>query len=1099
MLKQATRLIALTATAWIVLGAPARTLDAVDQQTAPTPPADPRPYFTEPAISPDHSEIAFGSGGDLWSVPVAGGDARLLVAHAANESHPSFSPDGKTLAFVSDRTGGGDIYLLTLATGDLRRLTFDDGNELLDGWSRDGQWIYFSSSSREIAGNDIYRVRVSGGMPMPLSADRFTNEFAAAASPDGTSIAFSARGNGPGQWWRKGHSHLDESEIWLMKDLSTSGYEKIVDRGSKNYWPMWSGDGRALYFMSDRSGAENIWTQTLSGQPRQVTQFRAGRVLWPDISADGRTIVFERDFSIWTLDTGSGRAAQVAIRRRGASIGPVMEHLNLNTGFQSLALAPDGRKVAFVARAEIFAASARDGGEAARVTRSLANEAQIVWAPDSRRIVYVSERDDVNHLFMYDFGASTETQLTKDAKGDDAPKFSPDGQMLAFVRDDKAVLVMDLATKQERVLATGFVSPSPRNLAWSADGRWIAYLGLSTRSFRNAYLVPLAGGESRAVSAVPNANTNVLSWSPDGTFLVFNSSQRTEDTSIVRVDLTLRPPKFAEDQFRDLFRDEPGRNSGPGPAGAPGGGRGGGAAPGAKPAEVKPIEIVFDDIRRRVSTINAGTNFSAEAISPDGRWLLVNGDGNLSVYPLEPQPGGGGGGGGRGGGGGGGQTRQLTTTPGAKTNAQFTSDSREVFYLEAGRINVVNVESRQSRAVNVTAELDVDFSKEKMEIFRQAWTYMRDGFYDDKFHGADWSEVRAGFTPIVAGVRTPDELRRVINLMMGELNASHLGAAAGGAGSGGGQASNNGRLGLVFDRGEYETAGRLRVSYVLPLGPAAISRLVKAGEYIVAVNGVPVGPSTNLDEQLMHHVGRRVELRVAAAADGAEARTVVVQPISGGAERTLLYRDWIETNRAYVEKISNGRLGYVHIRDMSENALRQLALDLDADNRAKAGVVIDVRHNNGGFVNVYAIDVLARRGYLTMTPRGLPASPARTSLGQRSLELPTILVTNQHSLSDAEDFTEGYRSLKLGKVVGEPTSGWIIFTGSATLIDGSTIRMPSTRITSNDGKTMELNPRPVDVPVTRPIGETYSGKDSQLETAVRELLKQIGPPSPSAR
>ena len=358
---------------------------------------------------------------------------------------------------------------------------------------------------------------------------------------------------------------------------------------------------------------------------------------------------------------------------------------------------------------------------------------------------------------MYDFSASTETQLTSHVKGDDAPKFSPDGQMLAFVRDDKSVVVMDLATKQERVIASGFISPSPRNLAWSADGKWIGYLGLSTRSFRNAYLVPVAGGESRAVSAIPNANTNVLSWSPDGTFLVFNSSQRTEDTSIVRVDLTLRPPKFAEDQFRDLFRDEPGRNSGPGPAGSPAGGRTGGTGPAARPAEVKPIEIVFDDIRRRVSTLNVGTNFSAEAISPDGRWLLVNGDGNLSVYPLEPQTGGAGGGGGRGGGAGGGQTRQLTTTPGAKTNAQFTSDSREVFYLEGGRINVVNVESRQSRAVNVTAELDVDFSKEKMEVFRQAWTYMRDGFYDEKFHGADWSEVRAA---VHAGRRRRAHARR---------------------------------------------------------------------------------------------------------------------------------------------------------------------------------------------------------------------------------------------------------------------------------------------------------------------------------------------------
>jgi C-terminal processing protease CtpA/Prc len=278
----------------------------------------------------------------------------------------------------------------------------------------------------------------------------------------------------------------------------------------------------------------------------------------------------------------------------------------------------------------------------------------------------------------------------------------------------------------------------------------------------------------------------------------------------------------------------------------------------------------------------------------------------------------------------------------------------------------------------------------------------------------------------------------------------------------------------------------------VPLGPAAISKQIKAGDYLISIDGVTVGASTNLDEQLMHKVGRRVELRVSSAADGAEARTVAVQPINGGAERTLLYRDWIETNRALVEKLSNGRLGYVHIRDMSEGALRRLALDLDADNRAKAGVVVDVRHNNGGFVNVYAIDVLARRGYLTMTPRGLPASPARTSLGQRSLELPTILVTNQHSLSDAEDFTEGYRQLKLGKVVGEPTSGWIIFTGSRTLIDGTSIRMPGTRITANDGETMELKPRPVDIEVTRPIGETYTGRDSQLETAVRELLKQVG-------
>jgi len=1056
------------------------------QSASPVDPGAAKPYFTEPAISPDRSEIAFSSGGDLWAVGATGGDARLLVSHAANESNPRYSPDGTTLAFVSDRTGGGDIYVLTLATGDVRRLTFVDGGELLDGWSADGQWIYFSSSSGEIAGSDIYRVRASGGMPMAVSADRFTNEFAAAASPDGQSIAFSARGNGPGQWWRNGHSHLDESEIWLMRGLSTGAYEMVVDRGSKNYWPMWSADGRNLYFMSDRSGSENIWMQPLSGKPpKQLTQFRGGRVVWPTISGDGRTIVFERNFGIWSLDVASGRATEVPIRRRGASTGPVSEHLTLTTGFSDLSLSPDGRKVVFVARGDIFAASARDGGVAARVTRSLARESQIDWAPDSRRIVYMSERDEVQHLFMYDFTTSTETQVTSDAKGDDAPRFSPDGQMLTFVRDDKTLVIMDVASQVERVVATGYISGSPRNIAWSADSQWVAYLGLSTRSFRNVYIVPAAGGDSRPVTAIPNANTNTLTWSPDGTFLVFNTSQRTEDTAVVRVDLIPRAPTFAEDEFQDLFRDAPARGGG---AGA-GRGRAGGAP--TPPAEPEAVEIDFADIRRRVSSVALDSNYSAQGISPDGEWLLASGDDNLYVYPLGESAASGRGG--RGGGApGGGQSRQLTTSAGGKSDAQFTSDSREVFYLQGGRINVVGVDSRQSRVVTVTAELDVDFSQEKLEVFRQAWTYMRDGFYDDKFHGADWSEVRGVFAPVVAGVRTSDELRRVLNLMMGELNASHLGASGGSGFSG--QASNSGRLGVTFAREAYESGGHLRVTSVLPLSPAAISKQVAAGDYIVAVNGISAGGTTpiNLDEQLMHQVGKRVELRVSASADGADARTVVVAPMAANAERTLRYRDWVETNRAYVDKASGGTLGYVHVRDMSEGALRQLALDLDADNRAKEGVVVDVRHNNGGFVNVYAIDILARRGYLTMTPRGLPSSPARTSLGQRSLELPTILVTNQHSLSDAEDFTEGYRTLKLGKVVGEPTSGWIIFTGSARLIDGTSIRMPRSRIEGSDGKTMELNPRQVDIAVTRPIGETYTGKDSQLDAAVKELLKQIG-------
>jgi tricorn protease len=1050
----------------------------------------PLPSFGEPSISSDRTEIAVVSGGDIWTVASNGGEARLLVSHEATESRPLYSPDGSRLAFISDRTGGGDIYVLTMATGTVKQITFDDGQDRLDGWSRDGKWIYFSSSGRDIAAmNDLFRVKADGGTPIAVSADKYTSEFFAAPSPDGQRVAFTARGNSAAQWWRKGHSHLDESELWLLHDGPTPRYERLTERGARQGWPMWSGDGRSLFYMSDRSGAQNIWTLTPGSTARQVTRFNDGRVLWPTISYDGRVIVFERDFEIWKLDTASGQAAKVPITRRGAAATPMVEHVSLTNGFSDLALSPDGRKVVFIARGEIWAASARDGGDAVRVTRTIAREGQIDWTSDSRRIVYASERDGVPHLFTFDFTTNAETQLTSAAVGDTAPQIAPDGKFVAFVRDGKELRLLDLASKQERVLATGHLTRGARGVAWSPDGRWVAYLGLSgTSSFRNVFAVPAAGGQARAVTALPNGNANNISWSPDGTFIIFNTSQRTEESQAVRVDLILRTPRFREDRFRDLFRDEPPRTPPSERRPEQGERRADAAPPPREPS--KPVEIVFDDIRRRVSILPLGVDVSSQSISPDGRSLLLTasaaGQQNLYSYSLdelsrEPAV-----------------ARQLTSTAGPKSDAQFSPDGREVFYLEQGRISVIPIETRQARAISVTAELDVDFALEKMEVFRQAWTYLRDGFYDDKFHGVNWDAVRAQYTPRIAGAQSPDEVRRLLNLMVGELNASHLGVSAGGGrggGRGGGEGPAAGRLGLRFERAEYERSGRLKVAEMIPLGPAAITRQISVGDYVTAIDGAAVTADRNLDELLMHSVNRRTALSVSAPADGAGNREVIVRPINQATEKNLLYREWVEWNRAYVDKVSGGRLGYAHMNDMSEGALRRLYLDLDADNRMKEGVVIDVRNNNGGFVNVYAIDVLARRGYLMMTPRGLPTGAARTVLGQRALELPTILVTNQHSLSDAEDFTEGYRVLKLGKVVGEPTSGWIIYTGSQTLVDGSTIRMPGTRITTLDGKNMELNPRPVDVPVTRSIGESLVGKDSQLDVAVKELLAQLRPTS----
>jgi Tol biopolymer transport system component len=1054
-------------------------------------PVTPQAAMSEPALSPDRREVAFVSGGDIWTVPAAGGEARLLVSHPAYDSRPLYSPDGTKLAFMSTRTGNGDIYMLTLATGHLDRVTFDDVPEQLDAWSRDGKWLYFSSGSQDVNGmNDIFRVSAAGGTPMAVSADRFTQEYWSAPSPaDPNTLAFTGTGRTSTDWWRKGHSHIDESQIWLVHLSGESPrYEAVTKDDARDAWPMWSADAKAIFYVSDRSGSENIWTAPVAGggAAKAVTSFTDGRVIWPTIAYDGKTIVFERDFGIWSLDVGTGKSARVPITLRGAATAPVVEHQTLTQGFQSLALSPDGKKVAFVTHGDVFAASSRDGGDAARITTTPELEAQLAWAPDSRRLAYISSRDGPTHLFVYDFGTRTETRLTDGPLSDVAPTWSPDGKSLAFDRGGKELRVIDAASKQERVIATGQLDRPPflseRQIAWSPDGQWIAYLNVGEGQFQNPNIASVNGGGGKPIAFLSNAFGGTLAWSPDGTYLLFDSSQRTEQAVLARVDLVPRTPQFREDQFRDLFApSRPGTPAQPAPQPAP---------PqrdsatlrsdSARGASKKSTQVVFDDIRRRISFLPVGVDVRSVVISPDGKTALLNaaaaGQANLYTFSLDELSTGPA------------VARQLTSTPGSKQGAQFSPDGKEVYYLENGRLSAINVDSRAVRSIAVSADLDVDFAREKLAVFHQAWSILADNFFEPHMNGVDWTAVERRYEPYAAGAQSTEDLRRIMKLMVGELNASHSGVN----GPSSSPQPNVGRLGVRFDRGEYEQRGKLRVTEVLNLSPAALAD-IKAGDFIQSVDGVRIDAAVNLDSLLMYKTNRRVELSVSRTADGSGARTIAIRPVNLATERGLGYRDWVENRRAYVAKASGGRLGYVHMQDMGAGSLQQLYVDLDTENRGKEGVVVDIRNNNGGFVNPYAIDVFARRGYLQFTPRDFGTGSGRSVVGQRSLERPTVLVTNMHSLSDAEDFTEGYRSLKLGPVVGEPTAGWIIFTSDFGLLDGSSsVRVPFERITDAAGKDMEMHPRAVDVLVQRPVGESYTGRDSQLDAAVKALLERAG-------
>lgn len=1023
-------------------------------------------YLYDAAISPSNNEIVFVSGGDIWTVPFSGGEARLLISHPAAESRPLYSPDGRHITFNSSRTGNGDIYVLTLQSGKLNRLTFDDANDEVNAWSSDGKYIYFTSTSKDITGmRDVLRIKATGGTPMAISDNRYVTEFFAAPAPDNKTLALVARGMGAAQWWRNGRSHLDESELWLM-DEHTKKYTRIADKGAKQLWPMWSADGKTLYYVSDRNGKQNIWMKPLNGVARQLTQFNNGRVLFPSISKDGKTIVFEREFGLYKMNIATNEVQPVDITLKGISSSGEKELKRLTSGFSDLSLSRDGKKLAFTAQGKLFVAGAKDGGDAVLITNTPGFESSPVWTKNSNSVLYVSERDDKTNIYEYNFILAKEERLTNTNGKKGSLTLSPDGKKLAFISEGTELRVLDLASKQDNLLTKSVFSFSPissgGSISWSPDGRHIAYASHGTKFFRNVYVIPSTGGEGRPVSFLANTFGGEVVWGNDGNTVFFTTTQRTENAQVARVDLVPHQPLFKEDKFRDLFTE---------------------ISPPAKATKTDtatnlvPLKLqtskafVFGDIRNRLSLLPLGVDVQSIDITRDGNTLIVlaniAGQYNIYSYPLdelakEPPV-----------------LKQLTTTAGLKNNVQLSNDGKEVYFIEGGKINSVNIESKQLKPVNITAELSVDFDDRKLEVFQQAWELQNRGFYDEGFHGVNWNNVKAAYRPYAAGAQTPDELIRLLNLMVGELNASHLGVASNTP-----PAFSVGHLGLKFNRNTYEDEGMLKVLEVVRLGPADLAG-IKEGDVIKTVDGYSLTTTKNLDELLENKLNRRVYITVAS---GGKTREVVVKPVSLNIQKGLLYKQWVQEKRDYVEKISNGRLGYVHMIDMSQSSLDQLYLDIDAQNHAREGVVVDIRNNNGGFVNAYALDVLSRKGFMNMQVRGRPAAPARVQLGQRALDAPTILVTNQHSLSDAEDFSEGYRTLGLGKIVGEPTAGWIIYTSNIPLFDGTIVRLPFIKITDHEGKNMELAPRPVDIAVSNDLGDA---EDEQLNVAVKELLKQL--------
>ncbi len=1016
---------------------------------------EPARFLRFPAFSPDGKQIAFSYMGDIWVAPADGGTAIRLTVHPAHDIRPKFSPDGKWIAFNSNRDGNYDIYLMPATGGKPKRLTFHSADDILGDWSPDGRWIVFSSN-RDHRFAQIYLLEVETGYVRRLTSDE-TSLHSPTFSPDGRYIVFCRGGT---SWWRKGYVGSANSEIWRLPisidgdQITVGKAERLTNYNGNDWWPMVSQDGW-LYFVSDRKGAFNIWRMQFVGlkngqEPKaeQITN-HADRVLYLSMSRDGRFIVYEHDFSLWVVPTKGRKPKQLTIYAPSDELQNKLQRLTLTSQATEFALSPDGKQIAFIVRGEIFVVNADKGGEAKQITDHPYRDFDIDWSPDSRKLAFISERDGNNEVYTVDVKTKELKRLTNTPDAAESnPKWSPTGNYVAFIRGPfgKQLCWVDVNTGEEKVVVEG---PFIGEFEWSPDGRWICFNRRdSANNVTDLYIVPWNGGEAVNVTRMPYWNGSIV-WTKDGKHIVFRSN-RTDDNVDIYV-LPLERPKEKFDEEEEAEKKPPERKEGE--------------------KKLPEVKIDFTDIHKRIRRLTATVfNEGGFAVSPDGKTVIFTATSvdqpEIWSIPIE-----------------GGSLTRLASGVSA-SQLQFSPDGNKLYFLSTGgSIRFLTRPANTIGSVNFTARMIVDRLIELQHMFDEGWRLLKEQFYDEKMHGVDWEAMHKKYRPLIEHVALKEDFYALVSMMLGELNASHLGI-------GGPTVSgpSTAYLGVWFDP-EHRGPG-VKIASVLKNSPADRdeSRL-NVGEFILAIDGVDVSNNEQIWETLADKAGRVVELLVNDKPTKEGARTVKIKPIDRGQWSNLIYEDWVEKRKRKVEELSGGRIGYIHIQAMSQSELRKFEREFYAELVGKKeALIIDVRFNGGGRIHDELLSILKRRLYALEQYRGTPPFTQPFQVWQK----PTIVLINEFSASDAEIFPKAFRDLGLGKLVGVPTYGGVIGTYNVTLIDGSTFfRVPVTGWRTLDGVNLENYGVKPDIYVEHTPEDNAEDRDLQLEVAVKELLKSL--------
>ncbi len=1017
-----------------------------------------------PVLSPDDKKLVFTYQGDIWTVSAEGGNARRLTVHEADDVTPAFSPDGKWIAFSSDRFGSLDVFIMAEDGGEPVRLTYHSTDDVVLGFTPDSQYVYFNSS-RDWLKQRIWKVSINGGQPFIINKEEADE---GAISPDGSRIAFTYGRINP---YRKGYHGPANSDIWI-RDIEADTIRQLTDYDGVDRSPMWAPDGKTIFFVSDReTGVFNIWAMDTGGENlRSITRFDKGNILSPSISFSGKYFVFIHNFRIYRCNL-SGAAEEFSIQTAADYRRSMFDEIEFSSEANEAAISDDEKQIAFIHHGEIFVVDI-EGGKAMRLTETAARESDVHWMPGAEEILFISDRTGMPGIYKLKSALEDEKRLFK-ARFTEVEEFilekapvdffriSPDGEKIVYHVKSKGLYMADREGKEKRLLLeTEFIE----DVSFSGDGRWLTYSRMVDGWNYDVFIMSVETGKEYDVSMLPGAEFDPF-FSDDGKRLVFTGFGDRE-ADIFAVWLTLEEhqkyreeEEDEEDQSGD--KDEAAEKSKEKDKKE--------EEKKAEEKEAEKVEIDLVDIHKRVEKVVSTRGYNRKAaLSPDGKTFVFVSNAldkwGLFTYTEEE-----------------GALKKI-----ADMNAswlKWSQDGSKIYYLKHnGNLGSIDPQSGAAAPINFNGKMDVDRREEFKQMYREAWNAIKYNFYDPNLHGADWDAAYEKYYPLVEHSRSTREIHHAIRMMLGELNASHLGIWK----SGDRKGKDTGYIGVRL--GDYEKGKGYPVIDVIPESPADREESkIRVGEYIHAVDRKTVTPEQTIAVYFNDTIDELTEIELLSLDSKPERRIVTLKPVSYWKYYRQAYEQWVEQKRAMVEEISGGKIGYAHIRSMNHSSLRQFERDLFSYNWNKEALIIDVRYNPGGHIHNQLIDLLQGEAFGYSLPRNGKKQYQPDFVWRK----PSALLINERSFSDAEVFPNAYQTLGIGKVIGTPTFGGVIGTGGMSLLDGSWFRLPWIGWYTIDGRNMENTGAEPDILIERLPTEIEEGKDSQLVKAVEVLMDEL--------